>query len=253
MSKPLALFLVVVLVFFSLFALWLIRENWPNDRHDRAHEANNLKQIGLALHDYHQTEGSFPPGTISNQELPHSERLSWVVPLLPYLEQDNLYRTIDRGKAWNAKPNAAAVNLGMYVFTGSYDDPISHYVGMAGIGMDAPDLPISDPKAGVFGYDRKTRVSDIKDGTANTIMVVPTDRDIGHWAAGGPSTVRGIDTDHKPYFGRNRQFGGILRGGSYVLFADGSIRWIKDSIDSTTFEALSTIAGGEKIDPSFDY
>ena len=66
---------------------------------------NNLKQISLALHNYHDTYKSFPPGTVANEALSPEYRLSWTIPLLPYLERDNVYRNMDLSKAWNSAEN----------------------------------------------------------------------------------------------------------------------------------------------------
>jgi hypothetical protein len=69
--------------------------------------ANNMKQIGLALHNYHDSFKSFPPGTVANDALSPENRLSWIIPLLPYLERDNLYRSMDLNKGWNSPENHA--------------------------------------------------------------------------------------------------------------------------------------------------
>ncbi len=60
-------------------------------------------------------------------------------------------------------------------------------------------------------------------------------------------TVRGLDPARPPYIGPNGQFGGNHPGGANVLFADGSARFVSDSIDPKIFEAMSTMAGGEKL------
>ena len=67
------------------------------------------------------------------------------------------------------------------------------------------------------------------------------------WTTGGPATVRGLDPGHQPYLGRGHQFGGNHSGGLNVVFADGSVRFIRESIDAKVFEALSTVAGGETL------
>jgi len=59
--------------------------------------------------------------------------------------------------------------------------------------------------------------------------------------------VRGLDPANQPYLGKGRQFGGSHPGGAMVLFVDGSVHFIRDSIDPRAFEALSTIAGGEQV------
>ena len=62
-----------------------------------------------------------------------------------------------------------------------------HYIGIAGVGRDSPSLPEKHARAGVFGYDRKTRMADITDGAANTMMMAETALAIGPWIAGGPA------------------------------------------------------------------
>ncbi len=78
------------------------------------------------------------------------------------------------------------------------------------------------------------------------MMVIETAKDNGPWAAGGPSTVRGLDPT-QPYIGSGRQFGGLHSGGAMAAFADGSVRLSSDRISPATFEALATIAGHEAV------
>jgi prepilin-type processing-associated H-X9-DG protein len=124
-------------------------------------------------------------------------------------------------------------------------DPI-HYVGIAGVGPDAPTLPIGHPRAGAFGYDRQVRLADLKDGGATTLLLVETTFQNGPWTAGGPATVRGLDPARQPYFG-GHQFGGAHPGGTMVAFADGSVRFLPETMAPKVFEALATIAGGETL------
>ena len=100
-------------------------------------------------------------------------------------------------------------------------------------------------RAGVFGYDRQTREADIKDGASETMMLAETTSANGPWTAGGPATVRGLDPRRPPYLGPGQQFGGAHRGGATVAFADGSVRFIGESIEPSIFEALATVAGRE--------
>jgi len=131
---------------------------------------------------------------------------------------------------------------------------------MAGIGPDAVTLPIGDKRAGLFGYDRKVRLQDIKDGASKTIMVMETAKELGPWAAGGPSTVRGLDPDRRPYLALDGQFGLKHRTdtffrttpvGSNIGRADGSVRWFTSEVGSEVLEAAATIAGAD--DPGNDF
>src|SRR5262249_10441649 len=92
------------------------------------------------------------------------------------------------------------------------------YVGMAGLGKDAALLPLSNPRAGVFAYDRKTKFEDVTDGHSTTIMVIETNFENGPWGAGGFSTVRGIDLEGPAYLGAAGQFGSLHRTQDTFLF-----------------------------------
>jgi hypothetical protein len=132
----------------------------------------------------------------------------------------------------------------------------SHYVGVAGVGLNAAGWGAGYPGNGVFGYDRRTRLEDITDGAGTTMLLIETNRDNGPWTAGGPPTVRGLDPAGGPYLGEGGQFGSGHRGGqgwsprppyvTHVLFADGSVRGLADGVRPEVFEALATVAGGEE-------
>lgn len=234
---------------------------------------NNLRQLGLTVHNYQDCEGRLPAGTLPHASLLPERRLSWLVALAPYLEQIQI--VLDRGKAWDAEVNREPrcrfqdgytdemreeVLGDMRVFlcpgNSSRSPPgwpgVTHYVGLAGRGIDAPQLPPPDPDSislatvlGPFGYDRRIKLEDIKDGAGQTLLAIETAVDNGPWTAGGPPTLRGLDIGRRPYLGRGAQFGGTHRGGATALVADGSARFLSESIDPDVFEALTTIAGGE--------
>jgi prepilin-type processing-associated H-X9-DG protein len=123
------------------------------------------------------------------------------------------------------------------------------YVGVAGIGPDAATLSKEDRRAGIFGYDRETTPDDIKDGSSSTLLVIETARENGPWTAGGFPTVRGFDLGGFPALGPDGQFGGLHRGGCNACFADGSVRFLSESLDPRVFAAMTTMAGGEQQEP----
>jgi hypothetical protein len=126
----------------------------------------------------------------------------------------------------------------------------TQYIGIAGVGTDAPFLPKGHPRSGVFGYERRTALSEITDGAGFTMIVAESARVRDSWLAGGPATVRGLDTAELPYIGIGRQFGGLHPNGVLAAFADGSVHFIRDTTNPKVVEALSTIAGGETLTPS---
>jgi prepilin-type processing-associated H-X9-DG protein len=123
---------------------------------------------------------------------------------------------------------------------------------MAGLGPDAPVLPSGHPRCGLFGYDRATKPAEITDGLATTMAVIETTSTNGPWIAGGPATLRSVDPARQPYIGRGCQFGGLHRTRVNVLFVDGSVRALSETIEPSVFEALSTIAGSEELPAEWD-
>ncbi|MES2793174.1 MAG: DUF1559 domain-containing protein, partial [Planctomycetota bacterium] len=129
----------------------------------RAQSKNNLKQLGLALHNYYDTYQHLPVGTVENPQLKPEERLSWISSILPYVDQANIYNKIDRKKGWNDAVNQPIVKLSLPVLQNpSQANPprldgfgVTNYVGIAGLGKDAATLPLTDKRVGMFGYDRK--------------------------------------------------------------------------------------------------
>ncbi len=234
--------------------------------------ANNLKQIALALNDYATRESSrpdtldrtpaLPAGTVPHADLPPERRLSWVVEVLPFVEQDSLFRQIDRHASWDDVANAAAVRTPLKGFLcpgAAFDaDYQTSYLGVAGLGADAPSLPAGDRRAGVFGYDRRTALADVRDGTSNTLLLLESARAIGPWAQGGPATVRGLDPSDQPYLGPGRPFGGMhfsentlfSRGqsiGCNAAMVDGSVHFLRETIAPRVLEGLATMACGEDV------
>ena len=98
-----------------------------------------------------------------------------------------------------------------------------------------------------MGYDRLTSVAMIQDGTSNTIALMETRFGLGPWARGGSSTLRGFDPADVPLYGEQRPFGGHS-GGMHAAMADGSVRFIRSSIEPQKLAAAITIAGGEPFD-----
>lgn len=257
-----------------LLATWL-QIGRIRDAEARHECANNLRQVSLALLNFASSRDAFPTGTVVNPSLAPEQRLSWWAFIGSYIEQ-GLGFVFDRDEPWNGGAN----RVPMFEHWSTDGDPPRYtapagnfrlaqcpahphpanpagacetdYIGIAGIGADAPTLPLDHPRAGVFGYDRQTRPADIKDGSANTMLIAETASGNGPWTRGGPSTVRGLDPARKPYIGPSRQFGGMHRSGVNVVFADGSVRFIREVIEPEIFEATSTIAGGERLPSGWD-
>ena len=227
----------------------------------RSQSMNNLKQIGIALHNYHDVYNSFPRGTVDNAALEPEERLSWMYSILPYIEQAPLYQQMTPQQTWDGVANVRPASTQLNVFLNpscprtelENGAAPTHYVGMAGLGKAGPTLPVTSPKAGIFGYNRVTGFRDITDGSSNTIMVIDATspaapQTVGPWAQGGSSTIRPLTT--KPYINGPDGIGSYHSGGCTIGFGDGSVRFVSEKVDPTVMEAMATIAGGEVV-PEF--
>lgn len=238
----------------------------------RVHEAaarmscsNNLKQMMLAMHNYASMGQSaasltssqpvdpatqvFPKGCFGPGKVPE-ERLSWMVALLPYLEQSSLYEDFDLEDGYAGNREAADTRVRLFLcpaaVTDATDSSATHYVALAGIGKDAAAQPAGASGNGFMGYDRVTSITMIKDGTSNTIALMETRHEPGSWARGGPSTLRGFDP-HTTLQGDKALFG-IHPEGINAAFADGSVRLIPYTTDLKVLAGAITIDGGEPPD-----
>lgn len=234
-------------------ALLLPAVQQARDAARRSQSKNNMKQIGLALHNYHETFNEFPPGTHPNEKLKPEKRLSWIAKILPFIDQGPLFEMMDFDVAWDATENEnnVSINVATLLNPGVAAAPKegvlapTHYVGIAGVGEDAPTLPAGHKRAGMFGYNRATKIREVTDGLSNTVMVSEASKDFGSWAEGGKGTIRALTK--KPYINGPDGIGGPFNGGCHFLLGDGSVRFVSENIDPSVLEALSTIAGGETI------
>ena len=194
----------------------------------------------------------FPEGAAGNAGMLKPEtRLSWIAGLLPYLGHADWH--VDPGYDWNSAQNQATnrqlaevVNpaFGPAVAPDGY--PVTHYVGVAGVGENAAQLPADDPRAGLFGYGRQTRQQDLKRGGANTIAVLGVQDQCGPWAQGGRATVRSLT--RQPYINGPDGFGSGQADGMVAGMADGSVRFLSKNIDPQVMEQLATVRGGDQVD-----
>lgn len=209
---------------------------------------NNLKQLMQALESYESTEHrppysqGYPAGCFGAGASPE-ERLSWMVALLPHLEQELAAQRVDPTTGYAGNVETLRTILKPFKCPSGSEmpaDPITHYVAMAGLGTDAASRPAGAPGNGFMGYDRITKMNMIVDGTANTIAILETRMDLGPWARGGRSTLRGFDpaaVGDLPFGGHKYAF--------HAAMADGSVREVRTNVRREALAAAITIAGNE--------
>jgi prepilin-type processing-associated H-X9-DG protein len=173
-----------------------------------------------------------------------------MVALLPYLEQDSLYQQFDLEMGYAGNLPAAQTRIKYFLCPGSKEkgmvDGLTNYVAMAGIGLDAASRPTGAPGNGFMGYDRWTSLSMIEDGASNTIALMETRFNLGPWARGGSSNLRGFDPDDLPLIGDQRPFAGH-KDGINAAMVDGSVRFLRSPINPNTLAPAITIDGGEPV------
>lgn len=255
---------VVLFILMILIGLFLPATRRVHDAAARTYCINNLKQIMLGIQNYSDTysvltsaeqsvitPSPVPTGCIGPGMIPE-QRLSWYVAILPYLEQDALYRQFDREKNYAGNQKAAETAVKIFccpaIVSATPEKPallpITTYVAAAGTGTDAATRPAGKPGNGFMGYDRTISLNAITDGTSNTIGVLESHLMVGPWAQGGPATLRSFENSrwHDP-----AQPIGQHVPGPMVAFADGSVRSISYAIDPVMLAAMFTIAGGETV------
>jgi prepilin-type processing-associated H-X9-DG protein/prepilin-type N-terminal cleavage/methylation domain-containing protein len=277
--------LVVIAIIAVLIALLLPAVQKVRAAADRVQCANNLKQVGLALHNYHGSFSRLPPGVSSQR--PYL-RMSWLTRLLPYIEEEPLWRytltAYDFQPLW---PYGDPPHIGFGTPITVYSCPadsrtqepqptyqdlmpaLTSYVGVLGTAFDHSD--------GVLFSDSRIKLTDIRDGTSNTLMVGerPPSPDFwyGWWYAGYGQA--GSGSGDMLLGARERNFGGpyisncplgpyhfvpgdvdqecdllhfwsLHSGGANFLFADGSVHFLSYSADDV-LPALATRNGGETV------
>jgi prepilin-type processing-associated H-X9-DG protein len=191
----------------------------------RAQCVNNLKQIALALHKYEQVHKALPPAYTVDAG---GRRLhSWRTLILPYLEHEALYRTIDLSKPWNDPANARALETSL---------PVFRCPEAAGLRDTTTYLAIAQP-GGCLIPGEPRRLAEITDGPAATLMVIEAgEENAVPWMA--PA-----DADESLVMSLGPTTRLHHAGGMNACFVDGNVTFLKAGTPAVVRRALMTISG----------
>ncbi len=254
--------LVVIALIAVLLGLLLPAVQKVREAANRTQCTNNLHQIGLALHHYHDVYQTFPPGGIEwRGSDPSKRQLAWSAFILPYLDQETVYRKLDLNTPFDSPENAegAATILPVYLCPSTPRSEyrfqgrgLTDYGGIFGQALFGQNYPPN----GTMLFDLPIRVAMITDGTAHTVMIAEdtqraedTRSNDGQWINAmnlfdvaapinqGPILDPDIHSDHP--------------GGANGLFADGSVHFLRETMALPVLAAIVTRAGGEAVPDDF--
>lgn len=275
--------LLVVLVIISVLIALLLPAVQQAREAVRRHQCmNNLRQLGLALHGYHETHRVFPPGT-SNPTGPIDNtstgyKHSWVIRILPYLDEDALYKAINPNQGIYEQTNIDFSLTGIEV-TYCPSSPLSREANSAYAGCHHDvESPINSDDNGMLFLNSRVRLSDVTDGQRYTLLVGEI-RDHGMWQVGSRMSLRNtgtpIDTLTSPALARKPGvklpdlppnarfadeepqpspldpttsvggFGSFHSSCANFLLVDGSVKCLATNIDMTLYQRLGNRRDGQ--------
>jgi prepilin-type processing-associated H-X9-DG protein len=195
----------------------------------RAQCTNNLRQIGLAIHNYHAANNAFPRAAIIDKR--GKPLLSWHVAILPYIEQQALYNKFKLEEPWDSPHNKALLKE----MPSTYACP-----SRSSAEPFTTSYQVFSGKGAMFEDGQDIGLASVTDGTTNTFLVVEA-KDAVPWTKPADLT---FDAEAAPSLSGARS---SHPGGFNALFGDGSVRFIKLNINLDVFRALITRNGNEVI------
>jgi prepilin-type N-terminal cleavage/methylation domain-containing protein len=274
--------LVVIAIIAVLIALLLPAVQQAREAARRSQCKNNLKQIGLALHNYHDSFRVLPPGWIGvTAGAPNIEGLNgwgWGARILPYVDQAPLYHQLNFNVSVSATENSTQRVIPLSVYrcpSASGPDQWSiadaggtplaelasaNYVGVFGTSdiddcMSTPTVPCLGE--GTFYHNSKVRLADMSDGVSNTFMAGEHRTDVAaEWFSTWSGVIPGGDdalvrilgtTDHTPNHPAHHidDFSSAHVGGAHFVFGDGAVRFVGTNIDLGVYQSMATRARGD--------
>jgi len=249
--------MVVMAIIGGLVGLLLPAVQQSREVSRRAHCLNNLRQIGLGLHLYHEVYTSFPIGCLERRMTPSSPKrqIAWSAWLLPYVEQQALYKSLDLSTPFDSAKNAAGAAEVVSVYVCPSVDRITQATsGGRGPcdygGIYGPRFfgDLNSPPRGVMLYGSAVSLPMITDGASNTLAIAEESIFLpsGEWINGmnifdvsyainaAPAIDNDIHSQHP--------------GGANGLFVDGSARFLSDETSTVVLSAICTRSDADIVD-----
>jgi hypothetical protein len=203
------------------------------EAHVRIATTNNLHQLGLAMHNYHDATGTLP--AVANFDKQNKPLLSWRVHILPYLGEDEakLYKEFKLDEPWDSEHNKKLIAKMPKVFATPADAKLAADGKTTFLGPLHKDAIFTGGKKGL-------NLAGIPDGTSNTVLLVDAEESAAViWTK--PDDLK-IDPKN-PHKGISSRHGEQF----LFLFADGSVHRVAKTVDKNTLWAIFTVAGGEVV------
>ena len=191
----------------------------------RVQSANNMKQMGLAFHNYTDINKSFPPAVIVG---PKGHKHSWRVAMLPYIDQKDLYDQYRFDEPWDSKNNLKV--LAQMPAAYRHPDDAADSTNTAYFALVGPDT--------IFGAEEPISFAQVTDGTSNTIMYIEAKRAVP-WTK--PEDIPYDPDAEIP------ALGGYFPEGFNATFADGSVRFIAKDFDPELLRRMIQMSDGKPV------
>jgi prepilin-type N-terminal cleavage/methylation domain-containing protein/prepilin-type processing-associated H-X9-DG protein len=261
--------LVVIAIIGVLIALLLPAVQAAREAARRTQCISNLKQVGLALHGYHDVSGTFPAGgwiALPNQPTTANMNVGWSAVVLPWLEQRALYDGLNLSFPYGNPVNSSLGHTVLTVYlcpseprktfwnrdsADVFDYADGDYGGMFGPRGLASPSDANNPPRGPMIFNQAFSLAQILDGASQTILV-GEDPEAIHalWISGHNIFDQSAPINARPPFEFGEELTSHHPGGANALFGDGSVRFLKNSTNSVVLSALCTRALGEIVDAS---